>query len=164
MSTAAALFSHAEAVARPLVEAVDIPRGEAYYLTQTLKPDTPIYSLVMKNTTGVALRVTVSSSTSRLLAGNLSKGGTVPARGEMLLFTNDPKGNFTLGLATIQIPSLSGSFAFHADEGKETTIKAGYKFPALDHWKNNTSAAHSNPFSVVIEGTSPDRMLNVVSG
>jgi hypothetical protein len=45
----------------------------------------------------------------------------------------------------------------HADEGKQTSMGMGYKFPALEHFANNTNANHSNPFVVEIQGTGKDR-------
>jgi hypothetical protein len=144
---------------------VDVARGDAYYLTQTLRPTTPIFSLVLTNDTGHALRVTVSATTGgSSLAGNLARGGIVTSRGQILLFTNDAAGTFTLRMTSDQTSSLTGRFAFSADEGMETSIAKGYKFPVHDHWRANTSTDHSNPFKVVVQGTGPDRVLKVVAG
>jgi hypothetical protein len=150
--------------ATPSAKAADIARGEAYYLTVSLKPTTPIYSLVITNNTGHPLRMTISAQGRTLLQGNFAKGGTVATRGRILLFTNDVNGAFTLGMTSTKEPSLTGSFAFHADEGKQTTMALGYKFPALEHFANNTNADHSNPFVVEIQGTGKDKVLNVVAG
>jgi hypothetical protein len=156
-------FAHAD-VNRSLAT-VDVARGDAYYLTQALRPTTPFFSLVVTNDTGHALRVTVSATTGgSSLAGNLARGGIVASRGQILLFTNDAAGTFTLRMTSDQTPSLTGRFAFSADEGRETTMAKGYMFPVHDHWKVNTSTDHSNPFKVVVQGTGPDRVLKVVAG
>jgi hypothetical protein len=141
--------------------AEDVGRGELLYLTGIVKDSTPIYSIVITNDTGHLLDVTVSAKGhDRDLSGNLSKGGTVAARGKFLLFSNDANFTFTIGLKSKQESKLSSRFSFAADEAKQST---GYKFPALQNFAAN--ASNSAPFSVKIEESSSGvRSLKVVPG
>ena len=142
----------------------DVARGEIYYIAGKVFDSTTIYSIVVTNDTGHRLILTASAAGRSTLGGDLSKGGTVAARGKFLLFSDDSNAAFTIGLTSAQDSKLSSKFAFAADEAKQTSKDLGYKFPALDHFANNANANHSAPFSVQIQGTGADKVLTVVSG
>jgi hypothetical protein len=152
--------AHADVAAARVAE---VARGFAYYLTISLRPTTPIYSLVVFNNSHNPLITSVSGPGGRTINTNIPNGTIIPARGRILLFTNDPEGALTINVRTPD-NRLSGSFTFHADEGKQTSIQLGYAFPVEARYANNSSPAHSNPFQIVLQGTARNPQLAVEPG
>ncbi|MGO9466567.1 MAG: hypothetical protein ACLQIB_20960 [Isosphaeraceae bacterium] len=152
---------HAE-MSRSAVPLVVVPRGFAGYIKTN---NQTIFSIVVRNKTNDSIDVTASSAREPDLSGNksnLSRGGTVPVDGGILLYTNDRAGEFTLDIKGSNL-TIKKTFDVE-DSGKETPI-SGYKFgTAADidvWWKFDASVDRSAQFQVVIKTVDKTRMLVV---
>jgi hypothetical protein len=104
----------------PLYAAYDpIPGG--------LKPDTKVYSIIVKNKTLYEFKVDVRSKTTSGTLGN-GKMGVVGPQGEFLLYTSEKDYKFQLDFRQARLGILFNSYV-SASDGKETTRNDGFKAP-----------------------------------
>ncbi len=128
----------------------------AYYLQKAVKPTTPIYSIVVLNSTGDSLRESVTASST--LVGNFKDGGTIASGEEVLLFTDHVDGKFHLKMNAVYPSTLQANYSFKATKGSKTSVAAGYLFAPAAGWYS-TDTALSNTYTVEIEGTGADKKL-----
>jgi hypothetical protein len=150
-----AVRSHAADVEVKDRYAYNIPRG------QPIVQNTPIFSSYVTNDTGDKLTITLTTPTpgdKSKTNTNVVNGSSFTSNEDILLFTNR-KNDWKFSLE-LRVPGkdIKGSFALKPENGKTTTVNAGFKFAPEEGWFN-ADLALSMQYKVQIEGTGTDKRL-----
>jgi hypothetical protein len=140
-------------VAKPAV----VKDWYAYYINGRIDhpPTTTIYSLLVTNDTGDNLSVSLDAN--KTLVRNFRNNESLPSGDDILLFTDDAAGKFTLDMTGA---GARGKFAFKATKGNKTSISGGYVFSPTPNWYA-TDSGLSNQFKVQITGTGVDKRVTI---